>query len=255
MEHSPLSIADFTIDIGLSNIFYIVFFVVSVIAIGWAPSSKWISDFAPNLDRPTLFFGVGVFLLAFLGIELFNGSAAIALVSSLTAFVAIYRLRRPDETERPAVRQSFESIEDEQYMDFGIQNYGPGPVLYLQIEATLDSSGETLFKFEPRDYPLHLSEGDFLGFIHDEHSPCEELLDSIADTNKDKMPLDEMVNLYYSYVSTAGVREPRVRSDELNRPDDTILEDLKRDSEKPRQMEVSTVWNKCAPNEGEAKSR
>lgn len=240
-----INIYGINIDIGLKDIFYSIF--VSFFVVGlWTPRSKWVSNFAPNLDRPTIFFGIGVFLLAFLGIELFNGSAAIALVSALTAFVAIYRLRRPDKTERPAVRQSFENVKDKEYMDFGLKNYGPEPALYLQVEATLESSGETLFKFGPRDHPVHLQEGDFLGFIHDDRSPCEEFFDVILNASGDKMPVDDKVYFYYSYVSPAGIREPEEWNNELDRPDDTILEDLTGKSKKPRQMEVSKVWNLCS---------
>lgn len=243
MEQLTIDIYGIVSNINPKYIFYGIFVCFFVVGL-WAPRSNWVSNFAPNLDQPIIFFGIGVFLLAFLGIELFNGSAAIALVSALTAFVAIYRLRRPDKTERPAVRQSFENVKDKEYMDFGLKNYGPEPALYLQVEATLESSGETLFKFEPRDHPVHLPEGDFLGFIYDDHSPCDEFFTEIFNASGDEMPVDDKVYLHYSYVSPAGIREPEEWNNKLDRPDETI--DLTGKSKKPRQMEVSKVWNLCS---------
>lgn len=180
-----------------------------------------------------------------MGNELFNGSAAVALVTAFTVFVAIYRLRRPNETERPAVRLSFENVEDEECIDFGLRNYGPGAALYLQIEATTDS-GQTIFKFEPRDYPLHLQEGDFLGFIHDDRWSCTSLLD-LPNADEDEIPKNEMVYFYYSYVSTTGVRTPESYNSVQERPDKSILEKLKKGSEKPRQMELRRIWRRCSP--------
>lgn len=245
MENLLLNPTKIITDVGPKNVFYIIFFVSSVVALLWIPNSEWVSNFAPNLDWPILIFGIGVFSLALLGNELFNGSAAVALVTAFTAFVAIYRLRRPDETERPAIRLSFEDIEDEEYMDFGLRNYGPGAALYLQIEATTDS-GQTIFKFEPRDYPVHLEEGDFLGLIYDNRWSCTSLLD-LPNIEGDGMPKNEKVYIYYSYVSTTGARTPEAYNNVQERPDKPILEKLKRESEKPRQMELRRIWRRCSP--------
>lgn len=111
---------------------------------------KWI----PYLDWYDVGFVVIVFGLAGFGIYLTGDSAGIALVTAVTASVGIYRLRKPDDPKRPAVRQAFEPEKNGE-KDFGRRNYGPGPALYLKVEAGLEIPADSegfLFKLEPLHY-------------------------------------------------------------------------------------------------------
>lgn len=199
---------------------------------------------APHGDRYDLWFTLLVFALAGIGIWQKNGSAAIALVTAVTASVAIYRLRTPDNTKVPAVRPSFGTLEDDNLMDFGLRNYGPGPALYLQIEAQLANSDEPLFEFGPREQPLHLSEEEFVGFIHNEQRPNDELRNAINDA-EDEGKLDEMVHFYYSYVSASGIRVPDDMSYEPRRDDELILKNLREHSQNPVQMKLREIKKHC----------
>lgn len=145
------------------------------------PIKKQIREKAPHADwviavfALVIFLPVGVAGLISLQLDFEQfGSVAIAYVTGVTAVAAIYQLRRPSSKERPAVRPSFASSEDNDLVDFGLKNYGPGPALYLQLELIHGESGSTLLRCRPRDEPLHLPEGDFLGFVHDSRTSDEE---------------------------------------------------------------------------------
>ncbi|WP_226006709.1 hypothetical protein [Natrinema salinisoli] len=207
-------------------------------------SSELISDVAPNLDRYSIIFAILVFVLAISGTLLLNGSAAIALVSAVTASVAIYQLRRPDKTTRPSVRQSF-TTNGSGSTDFGLQNYGPGPALYLQLEVTIASTGRSILTIGPRDPPIHLSEEEFIGFLSNERIDNDEFVNLISDIENTEVKSDEMIDLYYSYVSSTGMREPEALNVKEIRDDEDILQLLKDESQNPRRMEISKIRSYC----------
>lgn len=211
---------------------------------------NWLRREAPNGDWYDAGFTIIVFALAIGGIHFLNGSAAIALVTAVTASVAIYRLRKPDNMKIPAVRQAFEVDEDRDRMDFGFRNYGPGPALYLQIEARLADSNDVLFEFEPREHPLHLPEGEFVGFVHDDR-PNDGLLNAINEAIEDGEQLDETVHFYFSYVSSSQVRVPEDMSYEPSQDDEEMFEELRNHSQKPRRMKLGEIQQYCLPKASE----
>lgn len=174
------------------------------------------------------------------------GSFAIAWVGAVSAVTAFIKLRRPDETTRPAVRQCFEPFGEGQAQDFGLRNYGPGPALYLQVQVTSVSSGWDLLSVEPRHLPINLREGGFLGLIHDDRVDGNGLLDRLCEDHYMTDGTTEMVHLYYNYRSVTGLREPGRLPEEPERDDATIFEDLKDIGHEPRRMELSTILDHCS---------
>lgn len=215
------------------------------------PIKKQIREKAPHADwviavfALVIFLPVGVAGLISLQLDFEQfGSVAIAYVTGVTAVAAIYQLRRPSSKERPAVRPSFASSEDNDLVDFGLKNYGPGPALYLQLELIHGESGSTLLRCRPRDEPLHLPEGDFLGFVHDSRTSDEDFCNEIKDLEKE-FDSTEMVDLHFSYSTPNGQRIPNHITGSLEREDDEILCKLKETTENPLKMELSEIQNRC----------
>lgn len=189
------------------------------------------------------------FFLAFLGAVIFfragvgsiYGESPIQLIeaavpytfSAIIAFVAVYRLRRPQDAYVPAVRPAFENTEIDSQQEFGLKNFGPGAALYFQLKIVVEETEETVFEFPPSNPPLHLPEGELLGVIYDDRLPNGRLLERIQDG-------EGTLEFHYSYVSASGVREPvHVKADD----DENILSEL--DSRSPRKVEIDDIRGFC----------
>lgn len=202
-------------------------------------------EVAPNHDKYD-FWG-GVILVLFSGVAIWfsiiredvTSTHVVAAIATITAFVAIYQLRHPEtETQhlRPAVRQGFHRLEGQSQVDFGLRNYGPGPALYLQVVTEVNGGRRNEIK--PHDRPVHLAEGEFVGLIHD---------DRVSDKLKETAANGDVgeVELYYSYVSVRGEREPTNLSIEDEGDADCLFREMTADDQDPRTMELSVVRDEC----------
>ncbi len=121
--------------------------------------------------------------------------------------------------------------------------------MYLQIVAIAadspeeaEESGEVVFSLRPREYPVHLEEGEFLGFIHDERLGGSAFdLDTIQQSEE----IPKYILLYFSYRSGEGTRVPKSKSGEMDRIDEDILDELVEDEDNPRRMETSRIIECC----------
>lgn len=205
-----------------------------------------IDNVAPHMDRlnfaALLLIPFAPLISIFLG--WYSGSNAIALVTAVTAFVAIYRLRKPDG-DRPEVMQSFSTVQDSDHMDFGLENYGSEGILFLQVRVEKASSGDTLLELEPRDIPVHLSAGEFIGFLHDDRITDDRFLREI-ESFADKEGPREMVHLYYTFKPCRAMRVPEYMADLMDRPDENVLGKLVDKEDTPRRMELSKIQRWCS---------
>lgn len=172
-------------------------------------------------------------------------SHSLAFITASTAFVALYRLRKPDDADMISqVWQTFEPVEDGDYMDWGLRNHGSGCALHLQVRIEKASTDETVFSLKPKDDPIHLKSGEFLGFVHDDRITdtieLEDLRDDIEKGSKDQL------NLYYSFRSSEGSRIPKDMDGELETIDQDILEILVNETDYPRDIEMSRVVENCS---------
>lgn len=178
-----------------------------------------------------------------------ENSGPITLVTAFTAFIALYRLRHRRDRIRPAVREDIENGETEGKADFGLRNFGPGPALYLQVLATVECGDEvdSVACSPVHAHPIHLPEGGFASLVQDAESNWLEEMAEKYDTDLTESNRDEehppMVNLYYSYVSQTGAREPTYVS--TKRDDEDILNDLKNMGADVRHVELSRVLEEC----------
>lgn len=188
--------------------------------------------------------------------EFIETSGLLALLTTWTAIIALYRLRhRPDKT-RPAVREDFEHCEEEDATDFGLRNFGPGSALYVQAIATIEQGQdrrektvEEVERFAPHDHPLHLREGDFASLVlNAERDRLNEMAEKyeigqVEPDNEEKQENPPMINLYFSYVSQSGAREPTDIS--TQRDDDNMLDKIKNPDTEARRIELSRVVDAC----------
>lgn len=202
-------------------------------------------EIAPNHDKYDLVGGV--FLVLFSGVAIWvsmiredvTSTHVVAAIATITAFVAIYQLRHPvTETQhlRPAVRQGFHELEEQNQTDFGLRNYGPGPALYLQVVTEVNGGRRN--KIKPHNRPVHLSEGEFVGLIHD---------DRVSDKLKETAANEDVgeAELYYSYVSVKGEREPTNLSIEDEGDADCLFREITGDDQEPRTMKLSLIRDEC----------
>lgn len=165
-------------------------------------------------------------------------SGIIALITALTAFIALYRLRHWPDKKRPAVREDYGEKGDTESFDFGLRNYGPGPALYLQAVVTVEKEDtmDTVYRFTPHDTPIHLEEGEFASLLQEaEEDWLEDMLNKYgSEQARDGNPA--RVNLYYSYVSQTGAREPTYVS--ASREDENILTQIKQPDSEARHIEL-----------------
>lgn len=180
-----------------------------------------------------------------------RNSGLLALLTTWTAIIALYRLRhRPDKT-RPAIREDFKSHGDKGSTDFGLRNFGPGPALYVQAKATVEKqeSNEVATRFKVHDQPIHLREGEFASLVRDvDDDWLSEMADKYAidhsePDNEAGLENPPRIHLYFSYVSKSGAREPTRISTE--RDDDDLLTELKIPDADARQIELRRVVNAC----------
>lgn len=205
----------------------------------WPPD--WLDRFAPYRDKWDYIFGGG--LLAILGLTLFlpiSATFAVGVITAGTVFLAQYRLRHPNKEDIPTVRPAFQSTENTESDEFGLQNYGPGPALYLQVRAVVLGVGSV--ELEPLERPVHLDEGKFLKFSQNSSLDGPNLLDLVEEAGE-----CDQVEFYYSYVSQTGMREPMPFNNRLSRDDEEILSELEAESDKPRRMDVKRIQQHCEP--------
>lgn len=142
---------------------------------------------------------------------------------------------------------SREVDDDNDAMEFVLRNYGPGPALYLQAVVTVETQQEQteVVRFQVHDRPLHLQEGDFVSLVL---SAEDDWVNEMADKYEISQSENEdggrhenppMVNLYYSYVSQSGAREPTWKSTE--RDDTDVLDDIKNPERDARHIELWRV--------------
>ncbi len=180
------------------------------------------------------------------------------VTAAFTAFavmLAAYRHRHQQDKVRPSVREDFDNLDDAGTPDFGLRNFGPGPALYVQAVATLEREDEEGFIEERltghqiHDTPIHLREGEFLSLLNEvdenwladmraEYEICEYSGSCDAED-----PL--YVNLYYTYVSQSGAREPPHITDD--REDENLLNDgdLKDSDSQARRIELCRIDEHC----------
>lgn len=204
---------------------------------------KYKGKFAPYFDRfDLLIFLILVVLLGVAGrLDILSVSLVVAIATAIGVFTAIYN-RRHQEKVTPSVRESYFAAPESDSVDFGLQNFGPGPALYLQILVT-DEHNETLFEVKPRERPLHLKEGDAVGFLCDGVAPCDEFKAIIEQPNR--LGADDMIHIHFSYFSERGVREPHELNGVADTQDECIFDDLLELEGPPRRMEVSEIREQC----------
>ena len=233
------------------------------------PIRQYLQDVAPFWDKyDSAFAGVlsGLIILGYatfvqtispLGLvtawaDFIENSGLLALLTAWTAIIGLYRLRhRPDKT-RPTVREDFKNCDEEGATDFGLRNFGPGPALYVQAVATVEQ-GEDIDEvayFPVHEYPIHLREGEFASLLRDaEENWLAEMAEKyeIGQTeavNKEEQENPPMVNLYFSYVSQSGAREPTHVS--TKRDDEDILDKIKDPNAEARHIELLRVNDACS---------
>lgn len=157
----------------------------------------------------------------------------IVLISGATAFLAFYRLRRPDKSSKPAVRPSFEPTDEEDQYRTGLKNFGPGPAIYLQAKISGPGSTDPMI-LRPFERPLHLSEGEMFDITLD--SPPEE--PSLSDLMGEADDNEELI-FEFTYLSDDGRREPSYFDMGSRRDDATVLDEL--NSDNPRRMKVGEI--------------
>lgn len=210
--------------------------------------SRTVNEIAPHADWVTAMFLIIILLpvgvatvLEIIGVGQY-GSLTLAWVTAITANAAIYRLRRPNRKARPAVRPAF-SPANNGVDNFGLKNFGPDPALYVQIEAIDGKTGDTLFKSEPREEPVHLTEGEFVGFVHGDCAAENDMYKMLRDDVEDGD--FGMMYIHFSYLSPDGQRIPGYMHGQLEREDESILDRLKENGETPRRMELSKIRDRC----------
>lgn len=227
-----------------------------------------IREFAPHLDKYDVRFGITLLLVlvagfaAFVptpsisgfiggGVEFMRTSGVIALITAWTAFIALYRLRHRPDKVRPTVREDFENCDNGDATDFGIRNFGPGPALYVQAVATVEQGDDAheVIRLPVHDYPIHLREGDFASLVL---KAQEDWLNEVAEkygigqsesSNNADQGSPPIVNLYFSYISQSGAREPTHIP--TKRDDKDILDDLKESTTDTRHVKLSQVVEAC----------
>lgn len=181
------------------------------------------------------------------GADFIRNSGVIALLTAWTAIIALYRLRHRPEKTRPAVREDFFNCASENSSDFGLRNFGPGPALYIQAVATVetDQKQEEVLRLKVHDQPIHLREGEFVSLVQDVEHDWVSKMAKKFETNqpegnfKRNQGNEPLVNLYFSYVSRSGAREPTTISS--NRDDADLLDKINNPDEEPRKIELSRL--------------
>lgn len=182
--------------------------------------------------------------------DFMKNSGLLALLTSSTAIIALYRLRHNPDKSRPSVREDFNNLDEDGISDFGLRNFGPGPALYLQAVATIEYEEleDEVARFQVHDPPTHLREGEFASLLHDTErdwlSEVAEKYNTGQSHDKDgEHQNSPMVNIYFTYVSSSGARTPTdVNSD---REDSNLLDDIKEDDSGTRHIELSKVIDVC----------
>jgi hypothetical protein len=168
-----------------------------------------VRELAPFGDRYDVGFALGLGMVLLAGVvafvdtptlggvvaavgEFMRNSGMLVLLTSITAIVAVYRLRHRPEKARPAVREDIETVSGGPG-DFGLRNYGPGPALYVQAVATTERRGqnpdvvEEVARILPHDTPLHLREGELLSVSpEDEEAWAAEMAETSTDARPSK---------------------------------------------------------------------
>ena len=202
--------------------------------------SETLTHVAPRHDKYDLLLGAMLSGLALGAIilssvfEVVTLRQGLVVIATVSAFAAIYQLRHSNATP-PAVRQDFDNCDDGDSCDFGLRNFGPGPALYIQLIAKLE--GEPVVELKPHQRPVHLPEGDFLGLLHDERLKLDNRLEIPEATNLD-------VELYYSYLSVDGVREPPALDDQ-KKDAGFYKAELTADDRTPRTMALDRIRENC----------
>lgn len=177
-------------------------------------------------------FIVASYLLGSLSSQI--GTLAIATVTAVGGFVAIFRLRRRDVSELPTVRPSFNNANG---IEFGIKNFQPGPALHFQLLVHCPDCDKELVELKPEDEPMHLEEGEFVSLTNDEFGPkipCEEGT-CIHDGNH------ETLHFYYTYTTKEGIQIPHYDTNVNAR--ECLLEERKEEGENPRSIKYERILN------------
>jgi hypothetical protein len=216
----------------------------------WKPPI--IRNAAPFLDEYDVAFGVVLVTILLLGAGEYIGQGTVlSLITAITAFIALYRLRHQPDKDRPTVREDFEKSETSPDLDFGFRNFGPGPAFNLQIVAAIEQENDDgeqamskrIWENEPHEQPVHLEEGDFWSFISD----TEE--NWLSDAIREYTPAEEesgnplMVKFYYTYTTHSGARVPTDL--QTDRDDEEILDKIYDPSSPANRIELWRLAKKC----------
>jgi len=184
-----------------------------------------------------------------------QNSGLIVILTGCTAMIAIYRLRHRPDKNRPTVREDFNNLDGEGVAEFGLRNFGPGPALYVQAVATIEQEGEEIIieeylaRHRVHESPIHLREGEFLDLLGKANDgQLTELANgegplhskTQCGSTNEQTPV---VNLYYTYVSQSGAREPTDLSSDGDAED--LLAEIQRSSTDPRSIHVKQVVDNC----------
>jgi len=224
---------------------------------------------APYTDEYDVAFGAVLLVILGIGIldrfltgsDFLTGSETLALITASTAFIALYRLRHSHEKRRPTVRPDYDPPDGNTPCDFGLRNYGPGPALYVQAVLEIRADEETERapewsgdgserspEFVPHHRPLHLDEGEFLGLFHQVENDWLEEQCRTWTENTDEKSDEPVVDLYYSWVSQAGMRVPEeIRTDEN---DECVLDGIEEYDTGVRNIPLSDLRNACLSGAG-----
>lgn len=169
-------------------------------------------------------------------------SIAIALFTGVYALIAFNRMRDGGsiKEESSVVRPVYEYDSKSDTYDFGLRNFGTGPVFELRVHARIgDESACTII--ERNEKPLYLKEGEFtsvlrgaLADLRDEDSPLYD-----AENNTE-------VKLYYTWESRTGTQYPEDQSQPHRSDMGSVIETVDSSKRGPRSVKLSDVRQRCA---------
>lgn len=192
------------------------------------------------LDGPNwlfILFAIIVFTYVFIEEYWSPTTMVVAIFTALYAFIASNQMRQETRTHTANVRKSYNTDPKTEELDFGLENFGPGPALYLRVYSTVvekmdEGEKEIVEKkviLEEDDPPLSLEEGEFLSVMDDDFPTLHPEYD------------DRELKLYYSYVSRSSTETP----EHQHEPRKKSHKDLAEDPSDPRSIKLEKLREHC----------